>query len=116
MKFFSICEHTSGTQNYTTPLIDFIQEKVSKEQSPTQFICTHNSRRSHLSQVWAQTAAAHFNVKNVFCYSGGRSYGIIPNGCQNIGTSRIEVLPLSEGKTSLQHKIWNECPSDYQVF
>ena len=23
------------------------------------FICTHNSRRSHLSQVWAQTAAAH---------------------------------------------------------
>ena len=54
------------------PLINFIQEKVNKKQEiRLNFICTHNSRRSHLSQVWAQTAAAHFNVKNVFCYSGG---------------------------------------------
>lgn len=35
------------------------------------FICTHNSRRSHLSQVWAQTAAEFYNVKNVDTYSGG---------------------------------------------
>ena len=35
------------------------------------FICTHNSRRSHLSQVWAQVASAHFNIPKVHCYSGG---------------------------------------------
>ncbi|MEM0519222.1 protein-tyrosine-phosphatase [Aequorivita sp. MCCC 1A16923] len=35
------------------------------------FICTHNSRRSHLAQIWAQTAAAYFNIDEVFCYSGG---------------------------------------------
>ena len=35
------------------------------------FICTHNSRRSHISQIWAQTAAEYYNIKNVFCYSGG---------------------------------------------
>ena len=53
-------------------LIDHIQSKVEIGQSiRINFVCTHNSRRSHLAQVWAQTAAYHFNIKNVFCYSGG---------------------------------------------
>ena len=54
------------------PLIDFIQTKVDIQQSiRLNFICTHNSRRSHLSQIWAQTLAFHFGIRNVFCYSGG---------------------------------------------
>ncbi len=35
------------------------------------YICTHNSRRSHLGQVWAAIAAAYYQVKNVNTYSGG---------------------------------------------
>jgi len=35
------------------------------------FICTHNSRRSHIAQIWAQTAASYFNIPNVHSYSGG---------------------------------------------
>lgn len=35
------------------------------------FICTHNSRRSHLAQVWAQVAANHFGVDGVEAFSGG---------------------------------------------
>lgn len=54
------------------PLIDYIQVKTnSREEIRLNFICTHNSRRSHLSQIWAQTMAYYFNIKNVFCYSGG---------------------------------------------
>ena len=34
------------------------------------FICTHNSRRSQLSQIWAQTAADYFNIP-LQSYSGG---------------------------------------------
>src|SRR4051812_25139918 len=53
-------------------LIDFIQTKANNQQEiRLNLICTHNSRRSHLSQVWSQTAAAYYNIKNVFCYSGG---------------------------------------------
>jgi arsenate reductase (thioredoxin) len=53
-------------------LVNYIQNKVSNNQTILlNFICTHNSRRSHLSQIWAQTMAFHFNIKNVFCYSGG---------------------------------------------
>ena len=54
------------------PLIDYIQNKVNQqEEIRLNFICTHNSRRSHLSQIWAQTMAFHFNIHKVFCYSGG---------------------------------------------
>ncbi|MDB6038226.1 MAG: protein-tyrosine-phosphatase [Verrucomicrobiales bacterium] len=35
------------------------------------FICTHNSRRSHMSQIWAQTAAYYYGLDNVQAFSGG---------------------------------------------
>ena len=35
------------------------------------FICTHNSRRSHLSQIWAQVASDYLGVRNVETFSGG---------------------------------------------
>lgn len=35
------------------------------------FICTHNSRRSQLGQVWAATAAAWLGVDGVRTFSGG---------------------------------------------
>ncbi len=35
------------------------------------FICTHNSRRSHLGQVWAATLADHYKIENVLTFSGG---------------------------------------------
>ncbi len=54
------------------PLVDYIQNKIENNLSiRLNFICTHNSRRSHLSQIWAQTMAYHFGIKNLFCFSGG---------------------------------------------
>jgi arsenate reductase len=35
------------------------------------FVCTANSRRSQLSQVWASLAAAHYGVEGFAGYSGG---------------------------------------------
>ncbi len=54
------------------PLISFIQTQVSAQKEVSiNLICTHNSRRSHFAQIWAQTLAAYFNIKDVYCYSGG---------------------------------------------
>lgn len=53
-------------------LTQFIQKKVdSKLPVYLNFICTHNSRRSHLSQIWAQAAAYYYGIPEVFCFSGG---------------------------------------------
>jgi len=53
-------------------LTDFIRQKSrAGEKIKLNFICTHNSRRSHISQLWAQTAAHYFGIANVQTYSGG---------------------------------------------
>ena len=53
------------------PLISYIQEKVeSGEEVKLNFICTHNSRRSQFSQVWAQIAADFHGIEAT-CFSGG---------------------------------------------
>lgn len=52
-------------------LIHYIKNKQASMQKPLlNFICTHNSRRSQFSQIWAQTAAAYYGV-DVVCFSGG---------------------------------------------
>lgn len=53
------------------PLIDYIQSKIDQGKDVyLNFICTHNSRRSQFSQIWAQTAADYFGIP-ANCYSGG---------------------------------------------
>jgi arsenate reductase len=50
----------------------YIRERLSKsEAAKLTFICTHNSRRSHLSQIWAQVAADFYGIRGVETYSGG---------------------------------------------
>jgi len=50
----------------------YLSEKVKKEREINlTFICTHNSRRSHMGQIWAQTAAEFFGISKIKCYSGG---------------------------------------------
>jgi arsenate reductase len=82
------------------PLIDYIQAKVSNQQEiRLNLICTHNSRRSHLSQVWAQTAAAYFNIKNVFCYSGGtEATALFPMAAKTLEKTGFKIKTISEGK------------------
>ena len=81
------------------PLIDFIQGKVSNGQEiRLNLICTHNSRRSHLSQVWAQTAAAHYNIKNVFCYSGGtEATAMFPMAAKTLAKQGFQIKTISDG-------------------
>jgi len=53
------------------PLIDYIQEKTARDQEVhLNFICTHNSRRSQFSQLWAHLAAYYYGIP-AHCYSGG---------------------------------------------
>jgi arsenate reductase (thioredoxin) len=53
-------------------LARYVQSKTqANEPVRLTFICTHNSRRSHLSQIWAQTAAYYYGIRDVETYSGG---------------------------------------------
>ncbi len=80
------------------PLIEYLQEKVNTAKDISlNFICTHNSRRSQLSQIWAQTMAAFFQMKQVTCYSGGTAAtAIYPMILQVLEEAGFESVPLSK--------------------
>ena len=88
---------STDRKNVLQPLIDFIQNKTNKKQMVNlNFICTHNSRRSHLSQVWAQTMAYYFNIPNVFCYSGGtEATALFPVAAKTLEDSGFDIEKLS---------------------
>lgn len=46
-------------------------KKEAGQTARLNFICTHNSRRSHIAQVWAAAAAAYFGIGDMQTYSGG---------------------------------------------
>jgi arsenate reductase len=80
------------------PLIDFIQAKVDKKQiANLNFICTHNSRRSHLSQAWAQATGVYFGIKHLFCYSAGtEATALFPVAAKTLENSGFKVETLSQ--------------------
>jgi arsenate reductase len=82
------------------PLIDYIQKKTNaNEEIRLHFICTHNSRRSHLSQVWSQAMAAKFEIKNVVCYSGGtEATALFIAAKDTLVTAGFQIQKLSETK------------------
>ncbi|MEC7771055.1 MAG: protein-tyrosine-phosphatase [Bacteroidota bacterium] len=81
-------------------LVVYIQEKVdNRKPIRLNFICTHNSRRSHLSQIWAQTMAHHFGINKVSCYSGGtEATALFPMVASTLTNTGFEVHTLSEGR------------------
>ncbi|MCJ7936289.1 MAG: protein-tyrosine-phosphatase [Chryseobacterium sp.] len=79
------------------PLIEFIQKRVEGKQAvDINFICTHNSRRSHLSQVWAQIASAYYGVPKVTCYSGGtEETAMFPKVVETLQDQGCQIITLS---------------------
>jgi arsenate reductase len=81
------------------PLIAYIANKVNNlEEICLNFICTHNSRRSHLSQIWAQTMAYHHGIKDCFCYSGGTEVtALYPKVATTLVDQGFQIASLSSG-------------------
>lgn len=89
---------TSKRKAILQQLIDYIQSKTDQQEYiRLNFICTHNSRRSHFSQVWAQTAAHYYNVKNVQCYSGGtEATALFPMVAETLRHSGFKITQASD--------------------
>jgi len=92
-------EHIPGERKeILNQLITYIRLKKSNN-GPIRlnFICTHNSRRSHLSQIWAQTMAYHYSIDNVYCYSGGtEATAMFPKVAETLTNQGFEIYRLSD--------------------
>ena len=53
-------------------LRDYIYQKTEEnETSKLVVICTHNSRRSHIGQIWLAVGADYFQLSEIQTFSGG---------------------------------------------
>jgi arsenate reductase len=96
-------------------LSEFIYNKHQKDEvAELVFICTHNSRRSHLAQVWATVALHYHGIENVICFSGGtEATAFHPNaiealeraGCQidkTGGKNPVYLVKYAPGNKGIQ--------------
>ena len=112
------------------PLIEYINKKRAKnEHIHLNFICTHNSRRSQLSQLWA-AVLGHYHQLALSTYSGGveitacnervitalRTQGFTVN---QTGAAENPLYSISWGEVSFGayfSKLYNDSSSPTQDF
>lgn len=84
-------------KNVLQPLINFIKAKKEKKETiRLNFICTHNSRRSHLSQIWAQVMSYYYSIDKVVCYSGGtEATAMFPKVAETLKNCGFEINALT---------------------
>jgi arsenate reductase len=97
-KFINLETISTDRKAVLQPLVDYIQQKVNQNKAVNlNFICTHNSRRSHLSQVWAQVASVYFDIPNVYCYSGGtEETALFPKVAETLENQGFQIFKIAE--------------------
>ena len=80
-------------------LARFVQTKIkSGEEAQLIFICTHNSRRSHMGQWWARVAADYYEIPNVRTFSGGtEATAFNPRAVATLERAGFTIEKTSEG-------------------
>ncbi len=68
------------------------------------FICTHNSRRSHMAQLWTQAAATWYDLPGVRTYSGGTEWTAFnPRAVAAMQRAGFEVLRTTDDANPIYH-------------
>ncbi|MFU7559230.1 protein-tyrosine-phosphatase [Roseiconus sp. JC912] len=68
----SLDDLSKSRKQFLQSIANDVAKRIESEgKAELNFICTHNSRRSHLAQVWFQTAAVYYQVPQIVTYSGG---------------------------------------------
>ena len=78
------------------PTLEAMALSFSKEDHlKVNFICTHNSRRSHFCEILFRTAAHYYGIKNIQTFSGGtESTSLYPEVAESFARHGFKVLPI----------------------
>jgi arsenate reductase (thioredoxin) len=98
------------TQNFDSipeeriAILDSFAEVIKKylkrnSRADLIFICTHNSRRSHLAQIWAELAADYYGIVGIRTYSGGtEATAFYPSAVGVVKEFGLDISIKKEGK------------------
>lgn len=78
-----------------------------EEDLKVNFICTHNSRRSHFSEILFRTAALHYGLTHVQTFSGGTEgtalYPEVAESCKRFGFETVELAAHGQRAWKIYH-------------
>lgn len=81
------------------------------------FICTHNSRRSHMSQIWAYAAALFYGIRDVQCYSGGtEATAFHPNAVRAMRKAGFEITQENKNSNPVYQVKYAETAPPLRIF
>jgi len=111
-------EIPASRKSLLADLTGFIEGKVkSNKKVNLNFICTHNSRRSHIAQVWAQTAAYYYNIPNVECFSGGtEATAFNPRAVKAMQQAGFDITAIADGSNPVYEVRYAEAVSPLLAF
>jgi arsenate reductase (thioredoxin) len=104
------------------PVIQQLTEFVRSRKNAGQkvllnFICTHNSRRSHISQIWAQTAAHHYGIPDVETFSGGtEATAFNPRAVKAMQDAGFDIKVKQEGTNPVYEVSYGDGPKPLVIF
>ena len=99
-------------------LSEYIQKKYQAQKTPKLIvICTHNSRRSHLGQLWLAAAADYYKLPNVETYSGGtEATAFNPNAVAALERIGFQISKLVAAENPIYKVQWQEAQDAYHAF
>lgn len=99
-------------------LADYIQMKLRKNQQVRLiFICTHNSRRSHMTMIWARAAAAYYKIPDTLSFSGGtESTAFHPNAVIAMQEAGFRIKKISNNKNPVYEVNYSDVSQPFPVF
>lgn len=99
-------------------LTDFVEFKLkANEKAELIFFCTHNSRRSHIAQIWAQAAAAYYGMPNVVSHSGGtEATAFNPRAVQAMEKAGFKVRKTSNADNPTYKVSFSDDANDITAF
>ncbi|MEO0899299.1 MAG: protein-tyrosine-phosphatase [Bacteroidota bacterium] len=94
--------------------------KAQQEKGNTchlTFICTHNSRRSHMGQIWARTMAHLKGMEDIQTWSGGtEATAFNPHAIKAIQEAGFEVVMEKEGDNPHYRVTYGEGDTGSEAF
>jgi len=97
----------AGRKSDLVKVSQYMQGCFTKSQpAKLTFICTHNSRRSHLSQIWAQVAADSFGISNLETFSGGtEATAFNPRAVAAMQRSGLKITTADADATNPRYEV-----------
>jgi len=81
-----------------------VNQRKSHKPANLLFVCTSNSRRSHMAQVWAQIASYYYNIDSVFTFSGGTEQTRVNvNAIDALNRTGIQIYSNNQGENPLRY-------------